>query len=248
MRRRTLVRAVVSLAAGLAITLAVATILSLRILPEPTPTTRVTFDWDHPYGAGWLMTVDHTRPGWTRRGRALVSPATYGLAGSQTGGASMMLAIEPTPEKASPLPIALGPNDIEADFSPAAGSHPGTLLCWPIQTRTGWPLRAMAYWHEGFYGWGEFVWSRGAGPSGISHGREIGTATLPFAERVIPLQPLWTGLICNTLIHGGILFLGATTVSARRTARRRRRGQCVHCGYDLAGLATCPECGTPAAG
>jgi hypothetical protein len=32
-----------------------------------------------------------------------------------------------------------------------------------------------------------------------------------------------------------------------RTARRRRRGLCLHCGYDLTGNVSgrCPECGTP---
>lgn len=246
MHSRPLVRAGASLVAGAIVTVAIAVAISLRVLPEPGLATRITFDWEHPYGGGWLMTVDHTRTGWTRRGRALVSPTSYGVAGTNSGGTSMTLLIEPTPDKAAPLPIALGPNDVKADLAPAAASHPGTLMCWPIQTRTGWPLRAMAYWHEGFYGWGDFIWARGPGPSGIALGREVGTAALPFDERVIPLQPLWAGLIGNTLIFGGVLFLGSTAVSTRRAARRRRRGQCARCGYDLAGLATCPECGTPA--
>jgi hypothetical protein len=45
-----------------------------------------------------------------------------------------------------------------------------------------------------------------------------------------------------------ILFAVYTVIAAvrRRVWRRRRRGQCVECGYNLAGLPEprCPECGT----
>src|SRR5688500_17221728 len=120
MHPRTLVRVAASLITGVIVTVAIAAAISLRILPEPGPTTRVTFDWEHPYGGGWLMTVDPSRPGWTRRGRALVSPTSYGVAGANTGGTSMTLQIEPTPDKASPLPIALGPSDLKTELTPAA--------------------------------------------------------------------------------------------------------------------------------
>lgn len=59
------------------------------------------------------------------------------------------------------------------------------------------------------------------------------------------LLPL--GLALNPLLVGLPIWLVAFGlpmgwVVARR-ARRRRRGACVWCGYDLAGLAMCPECG-----
>jgi hypothetical protein len=45
--------------------------------------------------------------------------------------------------------------------------------------------------------------------------------------------PLWIPLAVST----------ACTILFMRAARRRARGHCPACGYDLAGLPACPECG-----
>lgn len=53
-----------------------------------------------------------------------------------------------------------------------------------------------------------------------------------FLATLFGIPPLWS-------------LLGLE-IRALRTARRRRRGRCVKCGYDLrATPATCPECNTP---
>lgn len=67
----------------------------------------------------------------------------------------------------------------------------------------------------------------------------------PWATR-LPILPMWSGFLLNTLLYGavaGVVLFGPGAV--RRAARRarRRRGQCEACGYDLAGLPRCPECG-----
>jgi len=65
----------------------------------------------------------------------------------------------------------------------------------------------------------------------------------------IPIWPVFPGFAIATIAHAtlacgaGNLLLLALGVHRRR--RRRARGLCVHCGYDIAGFATCPECGTP---
>jgi hypothetical protein len=253
MRRRTILRAAASLLAGLLITLTVATAISLRIMPEPTPTTRVIFDWDHPHGAGWLMTVDQMRPGWTRRMRSLVAPSSHGLASAPTGGANILLQITSNTKLGDHLPIVLDPDEADATFGEKAAAiaslpqYPvGTLMCWPMQTRVGWPLRCMAYWYDGVYGWGETGIATGSKPVVIARGYRIGKPATMFGDRVIPLQPLWAGLVGNTLLYGGAIFAIVTAVSAPRAAYRHRRGLCARCGYDLAGLATCPECGEAA--
>lgn len=66
--------------------------------------------------------------------------------------------------------------------------------------------------------------------------------------RVIPLQPVWTGLTLNLLIHGMVWLLTLMLVARWVGARRARRGGCPSCGYDLSGQragapAGCPECG-----
>lgn len=61
----------------------------------------------------------------------------------------------------------------------------------------------------------------------------------------ISLHPL--GLLANPLIVGlslwAIIAVPWTAAVGVRRARRMRAGWCLACGYDLAGLDTCPECG-----
>lgn len=61
----------------------------------------------------------------------------------------------------------------------------------------------------------------------------------------LPYRPIWSGMAINTAVHTPswiALFLGARAV---RALRRRWRGLCPACGYDLChGHADgCPECG-----
>lgn len=63
-------------------------------------------------------------------------------------------------------------------------------------------------------------------------------------EGVLPLLPIWPGLIVDGLFYGAAVWgLGVGLVAAR-SARRRRRGLCPRCAYDLhATPDACPECG-----
>ena len=67
--------------------------------------------------------------------------------------------------------------------------------------------------------------------------------------RILPLQPIWSGLIINTVLYVSLWF---TLFSLRdiwdfrniRSRLRRRRGQCVRCRYRLLPDQTrCSECG-----
>jgi len=63
----------------------------------------------------------------------------------------------------------------------------------------------------------------------------------------IPLQPIPERFATNAAIHAGFWFVLVSAIGAERSARRRRRGQCLRCGYDLRDVpdaAPCPECGT----
>lgn len=64
---------------------------------------------------------------------------------------------------------------------------------------------------------------------------------------IVPLSPIWSGLLLNILIWSAAAWLLLTLTSALRTKlRARRAGKCPHCRYDLRGLPTgapCPECG-----
>lgn len=65
--------------------------------------------------------------------------------------------------------------------------------------------------------------------------------------RLIPLHPLWPGLLANSLLFATAWYTAIAGSSRLRRAHRRRRCQCTQCKYDLRGTpagALCPECGT----
>lgn len=114
----------------------------------------------------------------------------------------------------------------------------------------GWPILAM---------WGGFEM-----PTTNDHGMIIGRVGKRFhaivlpnmspgearaeGARVIPLEPIWTGFLLDTLIYSAVwsavLYMLAGPGIIRRTLRYRRN-QCIQCGYDLRGSTSekCPECG-----
>lgn len=119
-------------------------------------------------------------------------------------------------------------------------ASPTTTL---LHARFGWPLPAMQ-WHDlkesdrprGSHSEGSWLDLSGAGPV-PSAGAEI--------PRRLPLEPLWWGLVGNTVILLSVAVVPAWLAAAARPLRRRRRGLCPACAYDLLGdhSAGCPECG-----
>ncbi|MEO1008498.1 MAG: hypothetical protein AAFX79_08020 [Planctomycetota bacterium] len=60
----------------------------------------------------------------------------------------------------------------------------------------------------------------------------------------MPILPYWPGLFANTAFYAALVFLPWTTLRWRRIARRRKRGLCVACNYELGeAVVRCPECG-----
>ncbi|MEO1280019.1 MAG: hypothetical protein AAFV77_13750, partial [Planctomycetota bacterium] len=102
----------------------------------------------------------------------------------------------------------------------------------------GWPFHSAIGFHNHFAS----LVARVPAPSS-------GTITLPpinGVQRVIPVRPIWPGMIGNVLVHGALVFFALTGVAVMHRVRRRRRGQCAWCAYDRAGIETkqpCPECG-----
>lgn len=97
----------------------------------------------------------------------------------------------------------------------------------------GWPFRA-AYgtWEQRF--------------SQPTTRRVVGIyePTIRGRERTFPYLPLWPGLLANTLFYAALALTPMVLLRWRRTRRRRARGLCVACGYELGeGVSVCPECG-----
>ena len=123
----------------------------------------------------------------------------------------------------------------------------GAYFSWR-DTASGWPMLAMRFRE------------RTASKSGLGGNRNLISTTVtiqyghPITDRfglhnILPLRPVWPGFVVNTLLftmpaYLVLVIVGAGTAMLRRS-RRRRRGMCTACGYDLAGLngGRCPECG-----
>jgi hypothetical protein len=115
-----------------------------------------------------------------------------------------------------------------------------------LECRAGWPLRS-------FYGRRDLL----AGAAGSTLVEPpCQTPTLPptaagfFSStkpvgRGVPLEPLPLGLVTNVLLFAGVAGAVLLGPSAARRRWRRRRGCCIACGYQLAGLIKCPECSAP---
>ena len=108
----------------------------------------------------------------------------------------------------------------------------------------GWPLLALS--SEGR--WQSYD---ALGMSPVIGGIRVGPRNVVPRDgvRILPLQPVWSGLIINTVLYVSLWF---TLFSLReiwdfrniRSRLRRRRGQCVRCGYQLLPDQTrCSECG-----
>jgi len=68
----------------------------------------------------------------------------------------------------------------------------------------------------------------------------------PFGKELVgmPLIPTWPSFLACMVFYGTLTFSFAAGIRTLVRRRRRKRGKCTRCGYDLRGSAgQCPECG-----
>jgi len=110
------------------------------------------------------------------------------------------------------------------------------------ESATGWPKRAV--WYAVYR---DRIGGRDVLEGGIPLGRLVRVNTFDMTHHpALPLRPIWLGLLVNTAFYTASWFIPLGGVGLMRRWRRRRRGQCPRCAYDLAGLTPgqpCPECG-----
>ena len=104
----------------------------------------------------------------------------------------------------------------------------------------GWPLRALsteAHW----------VSYDALGTWPVVGGILLGS-TRVFPDDgpcILPLQPIWSGLLFNFVFYT-LLWFGIFSIGSIRGLIRRHRGLCVRCGYKLTPeQERCSECGEP---
>jgi hypothetical protein len=158
------------------------------------------------------------------------------------------------------LPARRWPFEVPKDW-PARG-QPDWYAAAPGVSIEQWSLRTTVL-HEA-------AWVKAGWPSralGASRGRRV--SLTPFEELYFErgllnpsssdpfrrsdfewlmrprfaLHILWPGFLVDTAFWGGAAFLVWSVPGFVRRGVRRRRGRCVRCGYELKGLAVCPECG-----
>ncbi len=110
---------------------------------------------------------------------------------------------------------------------------------------SGVPFRALTRWSRPDEG-GPFPGERKVPTGAFKVGRIAGG----WGNWMLPVHPIWPGFAYNVAIYSVAAWgLGWTlwqVPRAIRGKRRKARGCCVRCGYDLKGLAAgaaCPECG-----
>lgn len=62
----------------------------------------------------------------------------------------------------------------------------------------------------------------------------------------LPLLPRPLGFLINALAYAVIFGIALLSMKLLIRHLRIRRGKCASCGYNLADLKICPECGLPA--
>ncbi|HZW09860.1 MAG TPA: hypothetical protein VFF69_08145 [Phycisphaerales bacterium] len=142
--------------------------------------------------------------------------------------------LTPVAESILPRWSALPRGELPAD---ATATDPSWLGFHLEEREEGWPMRCIRgekrmtrVRSDGPPGWAA-VTSR-VGYIGLQNGIWI------------PCQPLWTGLALDVVLLATPWVMAQWLWARGTAARRRGRGQCEGCGYDLASIVNvCPECG-----
>ncbi len=116
-------------------------------------------------------------------------------------------------------------------------------LLW--QAGCGWPRLCLGMRCGNLPDSSRLVNIEYAGALGINP--QVFDLNKPFRSK-LPLLPLWSGLAVDTAVFSSAWWVLTTGPRVGRRWRRRRGERCGECGYPVAGLEKCPECGRVCAG
>ena len=105
-----------------------------------------------------------------------------------------------------------------------------------LEVRVGSPIRSFQYHmylHEG---------------NEVVNGWVVPSKFVPVSRwwqrtLILPYEPIWPGLVINTLFYAAILWLLIPGPFALRRFLRVRRGLCTACAYPMGESSVCTECG-----
>lgn len=238
----TLRRSAASLPIGLAITIILTVGASLfnRDIADPTAMRGVAFVLPEPAGGKGSGFVN------------LTSFEQWGVTFAYSG----LLLDAPGVKQPEPASLTRRPRDWRGRVLVPWATGPDA---WPTGQRAermevkaaGWPWRAA--WcevkAERLPSRGGHIW-RVAGGLALDQDIRVAapSAWPPDYPGIIPLRPLWLGLLGNVAVWSSAWAALAWGPGGLIRWRRRRSNRCERCGYSLAGLASptlCPECAYP---
>lgn len=112
-----------------------------------------------------------------------------------------------------------------------------------IVTASGWPLLALSSRSRSLSA------QRLQGDIGIVLSRQRAIAGYERVKCVLPLRPIWLGLIVNSLLFAAAWWPVLWVIDRLRARHRRYQCRCASCGYSRIGIPSalpCPECGEKA--
>jgi hypothetical protein len=133
------------------------------------------------------------------------------------------------------IDIAIDEPDLIEDSM--QGSYPCLGLI-----RAGWPWNAMEAecWHDATRAPTpkppEFRWA-------VPVQKRYVSANRLFIPRMLPLRPIWPGVVVNSALLALLLWLMWIAARIIRQAARIRRRLCPRCAYPMGVSARCSECG-----
>jgi len=77
---------------------------------------------------------------------------------------------------------------------------------------------------------------------------DAGSDLVGLVAVLLPLHPIWWGMIGNTIIYAAALAIPLAIFASGRRAWRLRQHRCPTCGYSRGTSPVCTECGQPLPG
>jgi len=120
------------------------------------------------------------------------------------------------------------------------GDAQGFFGVFYIEQAFGWPFHAMAQRHR---------FPRDPSQSNSADGLALPTSVMRFATgRHLPLRVIWPGFLGDAVVFAWMWYAVTAFPMVLVRSRRRKRGACPSCGYDVRYTpdSPCPECGAAA--
>jgi hypothetical protein len=203
--------------------------------PYQDPQTRILDSRNYAMGFDDLERPTWYFMTWWEIGSTQVCSEPWRRFEEDLGAAASKAALEVEPTEAISIPSGVRPNQ------PVNTADQATIEPL-VEDLRGWPLYSMRC---------SFSIRWLGSPSGghTNSGIELEFRSDPgyfygwMGARALPLRPIWSGFIINTLFYAALAWFAVPGPFALRRLLRARRGLCMKCAYPIGAGEVCTECG-----